>query len=87
MIEKNGILLSKNRLTDQLDYMYTSELSINLGSLGIKFETPCLDRFSPLSYAFAQFMHWDLAPHRGIETHNRISLEYVYIVQGMSLYR
>ena len=87
MIEKDGILLSKTRLTDQLDYMYTSELSINLGSLGIKFEAPCLDRFSPLSYAFAQFVHWDLAPHRGIETHNRISLEYVYIVQGMSLYR
>ena len=44
MIEKDGILLSKNRMVAELDYTQTSELSINLGRLGIKFHAPCLDR-------------------------------------------
>ena len=70
-----------------LDFTQTSELNINLGSLGIKFQAPCLDRYSPLSYSIGQHVHWKLAPHRGMETHNRISLEHVHIMQGMSLYR
>ena len=87
MIEKDGILLSRTRMVAGLDYTQTSELNINLGSLGIKFQAPCLDRYSPLSYSIGQHVHWKLAPHRGMETHNRISLEHVHIMQGMSLYR
>ena len=87
MVEMDGILLSKNRMVAELDYTHTSELNLNLGSLGIKFQSPCLDRHSPLSYSIGQYIHWKLAPHRGMETHNRISLEHVHIMQGMSLYR
>jgi hypothetical protein len=32
-------------------------------------------------------MHWTLAPHRGVETCNRVSLENVHIIQGAGLYR
>ena len=32
---------------------------------------PCLDRCSPLSYSIGQHVPWKLAPHRGVETHNR----------------
>ena len=87
MVEKDGILLSKNRLLDCLDYTYTGELKVDLGSLGIKANTPVIDRYSPLAYAIAQHVHWKLSPHRGIETHNRVALEHVHIQQAMSLFR
>ena len=87
MIEKDGILLSKNRMIAGLDYINTGELNINLGALGIKVHAPVLDRFSPLAYSIAQHVHWELAPHRGMETHNRVSLEHVHILQGMTLYK
>lgn len=87
MVEKDGILLSKNRLLDCLDYTYTGELKVDLGSLGVKANTPVLDRYSPLAYAVAQHVHWKLSPHRGIETHNRVALEHVHIQQAMSLFR
>ena len=87
MIEKDGILLSKNRVLDCLDYTYTGELSVDLGSLGIKANIPVLDRYSPLAYSIAQHIHWKLAPHRGMETHHRVALEHVFIMQSMSLFR
>ena len=72
----DGILYSKNRAVAELDCIHTSELNINLGSLGIKFHAPYLDRYSPLSYSITWHVHWKLASHRGVETHNRIALEY-----------
>ena len=87
MVERDGILLSKNRMMDCLNYTYTGEISVDLGSLGIKANTPVLDRHSPLSYSIAQHIHWKLAPHRGMETHHRVALEHVTILQGMSLFK
>ena len=87
MIEKDDILLSKSRMVAGLDYVHTGELNLNLGSLGLKVNSPVVDRFSPLAYSIAQHVHWELAPHRGMEMHNRISLEHVYILQSMSLYK
>ena len=87
MVEQDGILLSKNRMVAGLDYIHTGELNINLGSLGIKVHAPVLDRYSPLAYSVAQHVHWNLAPHRGMETHHRVSLEHVHILQGMSLFK
>ena len=86
-IEMDGILVSKNRMVEGLDYLYSGELNIDLGSLGIKLHAPVLDRFSPLSYSIANHVHWKLAPHRGMETQNRVSLEHVQIIQSMSLYK
>ena len=83
----DGILYSKNRAVAELDCIHTSELNINLGSLGIKFHAPYLDRYSPLSYLIAQHVHQKLAPHQGVETQSRISLEQVHIMQGMCLYK
>ena len=86
--ELDGILLSKGRLVDGLNFKDTGELGdINLGSLGIKVNIPVLDRWSPLSYSIAQHIHWAIGKHRGIETTNRLSLENVSIIQGMTLYR
>ena len=84
----DGILLSKGRLIDGMNFVETGELgNFNLGSLGVKVNIPVLDRFSPLSYSIAQYIHWTVGKHRGIETSNRLSLEHVSIIQGMTLYR
>ena len=69
--EKDGILLSKGRLLDGLNFVETGELGdLNIGSLGVKVNTPVLDRFSPLSYSIAQHIHYKVGKHRGIETTN-----------------
>ena len=65
----------------------TAEVDVDLGSMGIKASLPVLDRHSHLSYAIAQHVHWTLAPHRGVETCNRVSLENVHIIKGVGLYR
>ena len=87
-IMKDGILLSKGRIIDGMNFLQSSDLeNLNLGSLGIKSMIPIIDRFSPLAYSIAQHIHWTVANHKGMETCQRISLEHVNILQGMSLYR
>ena len=86
--EVDGILLSKGRLLDGINFTETGEFGdFNLGSLGVKVNIPVLERYSPLSYSIAQYVHWQVGRHRGIETSNRLSLEQVSIIQGMTLYR
>ena len=86
--EVDGILLSKGRLLDGISFSETGEFGdFNLGSLGVKVNVPVLERYSPLSYSIAQYVHWQVGRHRGIETSNRLSLEQVSIIQGMTLYR
>ena len=86
--EKDGLLLSKGRLLEGINFVETGEFGdYNIGSLGIKINTPVLARYSPLSYSIGQHIHWTIGRHRGIETSNRISLQHVTIMQGMTLYR
>ena len=85
---KEGILLSRARIMDGMNFQETGGLSVNgLGSLGLKSLTPVIDRFSPLAYSIGRHIHWNIAQHRGIETCNRISLEHVHIIQGANLYK
>ena len=71
-----------------MNFTETGEFGdFNLGALGVKVNIPILERFSPLSYSIAQHVHWNVGRHRGIETTNRLSLEQVSIMQGMTLYR
>ena len=77
--EGDGILLSKVRLLDGMNLSETGEFGdFNLGTL---------ERYSPLSYSIAQHVHWNVGRHIGIETTNRLSLEQVSSMQGMTLYR
>ena len=48
---------------------------------------PVLDRYSPLSYAIAEHIHDEVMKHKGYETCYRCSLDHVFIIQGMSLFR
>ena len=50
-------------------------------------ETPLLDRFSPISYAIGDYIHRCISRHGGYETCLRDSLNHVFIIQGMSLFR
>ena len=87
-VMKDGILLSKGRIIDGMNFMETADLdTLNLGNLGVKTMIPVIDRFSPLAYSIAQHFHWTVVKHRGMETCLRFSLEHVHILQGMSLFR
>ena len=86
--ESNGILYAKNRILETMEFQKVSGMDhIVLEPLGINSKTPIIDRYSPLSYAFAQYVHYEVSSHAGLETCNRLSLERVFIVQGISLYR
>jgi hypothetical protein len=80
-------LMSKGRIMQGMEFLETAKLDLDLGAMGIRTSLPVLDRHSPLSYAIAQHVHWDLAPHRGAEMFARVSLENVQIIQGATLYR
>ena len=87
-VEKEGVLLSKGRILDGMNYRETGELvNLDLGDLGIKTHLPLLERFSPMAYSVADHVHWDLAKHRGVETCARLSMENVSIMQAHSLFR
>ena len=87
-IEVEGVLLSKGRLLDGLNYSQTGELTgLSLGDLGVKTHLPLIERYSPLAYSVADHIHWDLAKHKGVETCSRMSLEVVSIMQGHSLFK
>ena len=83
------------RCPDKLGYYLVTNIFyslcivlIDLAQLmGIQASLPVLDRHSPLSYSIAQHVHWTLAPHRGVETCNRVSLKNLDIIQGAGLYR
>ena len=85
--EMDGVILSRGRIMQGMEFMETTEIDVDLGSMGIIASLPVLDRHSLLSYSIAQHVHWILAPHRGVETCNRVSLENVHILQGSNLYR
>ena len=86
-VEVEGIMLSKGRILHTMDFLETAELDLDMESLGIRRDLPVLDRYSPLSYAIAQHVHWNMAKHRGVETCTRMSLQEVHIIQGPSLYK
>ena len=59
----------------------------SLFQFGIKSLNPVIDRFSPLAYSIAEFIHRVKANHRGYENCYRESLSHIFIIQGLSLFR
>ena len=85
-IERDGILISRSRINDVLNFVETGDLKISdLGSLNLRSNIPVVDRYSPLSYAIAKDVHNSC--HRGVETCFRISMEQVQIIRGFSLFK
>ena len=50
-------------------------------------KTPLLDRFSPLSYSIGEYIHRCISKHKGYENCFRESLNHVFIIRGLSLFR
>ena len=90
-IEKDQILFSRNRILDSQRFQVAGGLEegdiLGLGDFGIKVKTPMLDRYSPLSYSIADYVHRKISRHGGYETCLRDSLNHCFIIQGMSLFR
>ena len=71
-IEVEGVLLSTGKIIGETEFIQAAEIDVDLGALGIRTRLPILDRYSPLAYSIAQYVHWDLAVHRG----QRLALGY-----------
>ena len=88
-IEKDGILFSRSRIMDGQRFVMTG--GFDKDSLGLEVSlnlmTPVLDRFSPISYSVASFVHQEIGQHAGYETCFRLSLGYCHIIQAASLFR
>lgn len=88
-VKDDDILYCKSRIQDGQRFLMTGEFPTDsLGlEIGLNMKTPLLDRWSPISYSVAMFIHELVAKHSGYETCHRLALEYVHIIQGASLFR
>ena len=87
-IEQDGIIYSKSRLLEEMEFKQVTGMEmVHLDPLGVNVKAPLIDRFSPLAYSIAQYIHWKVAKHAGMEMCHRLCLERVHILQGFSLLR
>ena len=89
MVEKNGILFLKSRISEGQRFVQAAELEGTdiLRSQGINVLTPVLDRHSTLSYSITNHVHCNVAKHSGYEMCSRVSQCFVHIMKGTSLYQ
>ena len=93
-VEKDDILYSKSRILDGQRLQVAAGLE-NMEFLssfkpfrnGLNLVCPVIDRFSPLSLSIAEHVHSQVSGHRGYESCYRASLDFVFIVMGLSLFR
>ena len=85
----NGVLYSRSRLDDSHRFIVAGDFPADsIGrELGLNVMAPLIDRWSPIAYSIGLFIHDIVARHAGYETCNRMSLNYVYIIQGATLYK
>ena len=85
----NGVLYSRSRLDDSHRFIVAGDFPADsIGrELGLNVMAPLIDRWSPIAYSIGLFIHDIVARHAGYETCNRMSLNYVYIMQGATLYK
>ena len=88
-VMKDGILYCRSRIQDGQRLLQLGDYHVeSLGEeLGLSLMTPLIDRYSPIAYSIAKFIHENVAIHSGYETCVRMSLEYCHIIQGSSLFK
>ena len=88
-VENEGILFCRSRIFEGQRFILAGDLKNSniLMETNLNFFTPVLDRFSPLSYSIAMYVHYELMKHSGEETCYRCSLGHCYIIQGMGLFK
>ena len=74
-VEKEGILMCKSRLLEGQRLMEAGGLESMeiLKDLNLNFCTPMVDRYSPLAYALADYIHRVSAKHAGYENSYRLA--------------
>ena len=88
-VKKDGILYCRSRIMDGQRFLATGNFDENnLGlDIGLSLMTPLVERHSPIAYSIALFIHNCVGKHAGYESCYRLSLSYVHILQGASLFK
>ena len=86
-VEKNGILFCRSRILDGQRFISTGGFKQDSLGMELQVRTPMLDRYSPIAYSIASYVHNHVGKHAGYETCYRLSLGYCHIIQGASLFR
>ena len=88
-VMKDGILYCRSRIYNGQRLMQAGDIDVeSLGhGIGLNLATPLIERFSPIAYSIAMFIHHFVGKHSGHETCTRMSLEYCHILQAASLFR
>ena len=88
-VEKDGILYCKSRIMDGQRFLVSGDFDQKALGLDINLNlwTPLIDRYSPIAYSIALYIHIEICKHAGFETCYRTSLGLCHIIQGASLFR
>ena len=88
-IRKDGILFHRSRILEGQRFVQAGgfEGLDVLTSQGINVLCPLIDRWSPLAYAIADYVHTFVAKHHGYETCFRASHDFVHVIKGLSLFK
>ena len=88
-VMKDGILFCRSRIQNGRRFLQSGEFPTDsLGlEIGLNLMTPLLDRWSPISYSIAMFIHHIVGKHAGYETCHRLALEYCHIIQASALFK
>ena len=88
MFRLGGILFHKSRIADGRRYMMSASMK-NIESVAaqnINLFTPVADHWSPSPYSLADWIHTDVSIHSGHKSTFRKSLNFCFILQGLSLF-
>ena len=58
----------------------------SVAAQNINLFTPVVDRWSPLAYSLADWIHTEVSSHSGHKSTFRKSLNFCFILQGLSLF-
>ena len=88
-VMKDNILYCRSRIHDGQRLIQTGDVNLESfgGDIGLNLMTPLIDRYSPIAYSVAMYIHSVIGSHAGFETCYRLSLEFCHILQGLSLFR
>ena len=83
---ENKYLLDNKRWHFATSIKDTLEIETEVLEMGIKSKTIFIDKDSPIALAIAQFIHDQIVSHRGADTCYVVSLNFIYIHGGKTLF-
>ena len=88
MVKRDGILFHRGRILDGHRYTQSANFKAISGIIaqGLNFFSPVVDRWSPLAYSIGSWIHREVGNHSGFKTTYRHSLDFCFILQGLSLF-